>query len=223
MLGLLLIVVFKTLVLAFALVIFMLSGRRLLYSKSANAWLYGATAVFAFLTILGLMPWVLGLGRSHPVFFVLAAAAPVVWYGVVSICDEGRETRFRSELERALLRLAALVREGAGRPPLVLRDPVPADMPTPVFRHTPTSSPTPESVAPARSKPRNRPLVLTDAVAAPAAIGRARMSEATATLLGVAREMRRNASSEGRRPKLLAAPRRKEKAELSYLRVEETV
>ena len=211
MLGLLTLLLLRSVFLVLTLVIFALSVRRLLRSKTANAWLYAATAVFALLTFLGLLPWLSGMGRSHPVFFVFAAIAPGVWYGVVSMCNATRHTRYDSELERTVLRFAALARRLRVKPPLVLEDLVSPEMPQPVFRHTPRAAIT-------RAEPqRSEPLLLTEAVLVAETNGRSRMSEATRTLLGIARGMRRNASSEGRRPKLLPPPRSTEGRSIPFL------
>lgn len=214
MLGLLLYLVFRTLLLALTLTIFFLAVRRLLMSKSANAWLYAATALFALLTFLGLLPWVLGIGRSHPVFFVLAAAAPAIWYGVVTMCNATRHARYDSELERTVQRFAGLASLIAAKSPLILDKTLRADVPQPVFRHAPQR--------PAEPPATKRPLLLTNALPAQGTAARQRVSDATRTLLGIARGMRRNSSSEGRRPKLLPPPR-KEDRNIPLLRTGESV
>lgn len=217
MLGLLPILVLRTLLLALTLVIFLLAARRLAMSKSANAWLYAATALFALLTLVGLLPWIMGLGKSHPVFFVFAAATPAVWYGVVTMCNATRQSHYDSDLERTVLRFAALA--GMPKPggPLLLTEPVRPDAPVPVFRHAPQVS------QEAPNPPEEQPLLLTDPQPVQASTTRSRVSEATKTLLGIARNMRKNSSSEGRRPKLLPAPKRAESREIPFLRARESV
>lgn len=221
MLGLLPTLILKTLLLASMLVVFMLAARRLLLSTTANAWLYTATALFAFLTLVGLMPWGMGIGRSHPVFFLFAAAAPVVWYGVVTMCNSTRQARYDSELERTVLRLARLLRRLQSAAPQVFSEGSRTEAPIPVFRHTPRPAPRPAPTPPRAQSAR--PLLLTDAVGEPKPNGRSRVSEATKSLLGIARGMRRNPSSEGRRPKLLPAPGRADERDIPFLQARESV
>lgn len=218
MLGLLFLLVIKSLFLILTLVVFGLAVRRLLLSNSANAWLYAATALFSLLTSLGLIPWTLGVGQSHPVFFVFAAMTPAIWYGVVTMCNATRPLQYDSEMERTFVRFASLLRVPRASSPLVLQDPRFPEAPLPVFRHTPkpaTRMPEPVTEpAPERS------------LAAPQqarVLRRARASEATRSLLGIARAMRRNKSSEGRRIKLLPPPARAEDRSLAFLRTSESV
>ena len=212
MLGLLSLLVIKSLLLILTLAVFSLAVRRLMLSKSANAWLYAATAIFALLTSLGLVPWTLGFGQSHPIFFVFAAMTPAIWYGVVTMCNTTRPMRYDSELERTVLRFAALARAQLSEP-LMLRNPKFPEAPKPVFRHTPQPEiRDPEPVA-------ERPLELSQQTRV---VQRGRASEATRTLLGIARGMRRNRTSESRRVKLLPPPARAEDRSIPFLRTTES-
>ena len=186
MFGLLFLIVIKSAFLILPSTVVWLAFRRLLLSKSANAWLYAATALFALATTIGLVPWASGVGTSHPIFFVFAAMTPAIWYGVAILCNSTRSVAYDSELERTLLRLKELMRAETSEQPLVLLAPHWPDTPTPVFRHRPSA----EKITPA--VPGDKPA--------------SRASEATLSLLRIARMMRGNTSSETRRIKLLPPP-----------------
>ena len=124
---------------------FWLSTRRLVRSRTANAWLYAATSVFSLVTLLGLAPWAFGIGKSHPLFFVLAAIAPAIWYGVVTLCNSTRHLRYDSDLERTVINVLSRLNEHRPKlAPLILERPEWPDAPKPVFRHSrpPNSSAT---------------------------------------------------------------------------------
>ena len=195
MIGLLILLSFKSLVVLVPLSVAILAFRRLSISKSANAWLYAATGLFGTLTTLGLLPWILLAGSSHPVFFVFAAMTPAVWYGVVTLCNSTSSTVYGTEIEDALGRLASRARRENRSEPLILEEPHWPDAPVPVFRHSGHGH---ETEIP--SKP-------TSAIA--------RASEATRTIVDIARMMRGNPSSERRRIKLLSPPRRSAPRELT--------
>jgi hypothetical protein len=201
MLGLLFVFLVKLGLMILPLTVFFLAGRRLLLSRSANAWLYAAAALIAWVTALGLTPWTLGFGATHPVFFVFAAMTPALWYAVASLCNASHHMRYDSDLERTFLRLASMLRPAARRDPLVLEGADWPDAPKPVFRHS-------------------RPGFAPD-LAGPGAISpptqRHRASEATARLIEITRTMRRNRTSEDRRIKLLPPPERSGSANLPFL------
>jgi hypothetical protein len=217
MLGLLFLLVIKSLLLILTLAVFGLALRRLMLSNSANAWLYAATALFALLTSLGLVPRTLGFGHSHPVFFVFAAMTPAIWYGVVTMCNSTRPLRYDSELERTFVRFTTMLSTPRLTSPLVLKDPKFPDAPQPVFRHTPSSGlGMPEPVMePVLEQPSPAPKEAR-------VLRRGRASEATQSLLGIARAMRRNKTSESRRIKLLPPPARAEDRSLGFLRTTES-
>ena len=160
-----------------------LALRRLLLSRSSNAWFYAATCLFAAITVAGLMPWALGLGRVSWIFFLFAAFSPALWVGVIILCDiqhggrpydagaaPAEEPKFTSTQRPA---------------PLILENPDWPGAPMPVFRHLSEQG---------NPKPIPRP--------------RRRMQEETSKyILSVAKDMRGNNSSDERRPKLLPPPR----------------
>ena len=195
--GLMIALVIKTYIMVLPTTVAFLAFRRLALSGSANAWLYAATGVFALLTTLGLLPWGLGLGSSHPVFFVFAAMAPAIWYGVVVLCNSTRTMAYDSDLERTFVHIASIVREAARPRPLLLEEPSWPDAREPVFRHS-------GQAAPAEH-------------AAPGPVAR-KVSEPTRSVIDIARSMRGNASSEGRRIKLLPPPRVANADSLPFLR-----
>lgn len=198
MFGLFLLLVIKTFVISLPLSVVWLAFRRLMLSKSANAWLYAATGIFALLTTIGLAPWALGAGAPHPVFLVFAAMVPAVWYSVALLCNSTRSVGYDSELERTLHRLWSMSRPARQEPPLVLHGPQWPDAPQPVFRHTPV---------PKRD---------TDTERRPTRIARA--TGATRSLIQIARTMRGNASSDPRRVKLLPPPSRAEMKDMPFLK-----
>jgi hypothetical protein len=195
-------VVMKTAVLILPLTVAWLAVRRLTLSKSANAWLYAATALFALLTFLGLVPWAFGIAAPHPVFLVFAAMTPAIWYSVVRLCNTTRSVDYDNELERTFERLSALARKAPVSDLLILEGPSWPDAPQPMFRHTPAAEP--------QDAPQPRPGTI------------ARASEATMNLLQIARSMRGNASSEARRIKLLPPPQRAERVSMPFLKSTES-
>jgi hypothetical protein len=200
-LTLLLQLAFRSFVVLLPIVVGGLAFRRLALSKSSNAWIYAVTCLFAVVTTAGLLPWVVGVSASNWIFFVLAAFCPGLWFAVTLICDVSRKSSYSFESE-AVPTILFKAKQNTPVAPLVLSDPV-LNHPVPVFTHH----------KPAKvSAPKKKPLVLrTDA--------RMPSNETTESLqsakreksvLDVAREMRRNTSSEDRRTKLLPAPSLKE-------------
>ncbi len=160
-----------------------LALRRLLLSRSTNAWVYAVTCLFAAITVAGLMPWALGLDRVSWVFFLFAAFSPAIWVGVILLCDIHHGG---APYDAGTTPEDAPVFTTNQRPaPLILENPDWPGAPMPVFRH-------------AGEKGGTRPASMPR---------RARQQEPAKSLMSVAREMRGNVNSEGRRPKLLPPPR----------------
>ena len=172
---------FKCLVLTLPIMIVWLSARRLLMSKSGNAWIYAITCLFSVMTTVGLMPWALGLMQTSWVFFVFAAFCPAVWICVVTVCDMSR----RAFYEPDPVSDTALKFKTSQKPlPLVLENPAKPGATVPVFRHR----------SPAKARiPTMRKVEKT-------------VASATKSLMSVARDMRGKESSEDRRTKLLPPP-----------------
>ena len=172
-------VVLKSLVVLFPLTVGWLAFRRLAISKSSNAWIYAVICLFAAVTAAGVLPWTLGLTGLNWVLVLMALISPVLWLGIILICDVSRSHRYGGD---PLIEAARSVvqRPAQKLTPLVLDDPVLPEAPKPVFRHR---APAPAPV----EKPRE-------------------VSPATRTLLSLARDIRGNPSSDRRRPKLLPPP-----------------
>lgn len=211
MLGLLVLLLVKMGLMILPLTVLCLAGRRLFLSRSANAWLYAATAGLAWVTALGLTPWAFGFGTSHPVFFVFAAMTPAIWYSVATLCNSSRHMAYDSELERTFLRLATIVRQRTAPEPLILEGADWPDAPKAVFRHSATTH---EPAADADvATPETEP------TAPPPEVGEVhkRASETTGRLLDITRTMRRNRNSEDRRIKLLPPPEAPGKSNFPFL------
>ncbi|MEO9826773.1 MAG: hypothetical protein ABJF50_20410 [Paracoccaceae bacterium] len=200
-LTLLLQLFFTSFVVLLPVVVGGLAFRRLTKSISSNAWIYAVTCLFAAVTTAGLLPWALGISASSWIFFVLASFCPAIWYGVTTICDVSRKRSYDADI--ADLSAVLFKTRQAAPAPLILSDPV-VDLPMPVFSHR-----TPANAADAPSPKKSHVLtavpvesVETETIAQkdePQSIGKK-------SVLDVAREMRRNKSTEERRPKLLPAP-----------------
>lgn len=211
MLGLLVLFLVKLGLMILPLTVLCLAGRRLLLSRSANAWLYAAASCFAWVTVLGLTPWALGFGSSHPVFFVFAAMIPAVWYSVVTLCNSPRHLAYDSEMERTFLRLTAIMRQNIKPAPLILEGADWPDAPTPVFRH---SDAAPERPMPAEAEVATQaPPPVSEAAPAQPAPDDAPVSR----LLEITRTMRRNRTSDDRRIKLLPPPASQRHTSLAFL------
>ena len=182
---------FRTFVVVLPMTVGWLAFRRLMLSKSANAWIYAVTCLFGAVTAAGLAPWAIGVARASWVFFILAAFCPAIWIGVVMLCDASRRRGYRADpLADVTLTFASRQRAA----PLVQEDPDWPGTPVPVFRHSRPVLPTILDKGPFRPS------------ANPATRSR--------TLMSIAREMRGDGTSETRRPKLLPAP---DPLELSFL------
>lgn len=166
----------------------LLAFRRLALSKTDNAWIYAASCLFAAVTVAGVLPWMLGLAEVNRVLAAFALSSPVLWIGVVMLCERPHPGRYGDDpfaspaerfIDRTRARLSATKRALEDR----------QEGAVPVFRHT---------RAPAEPAPT-----------VPAQTSTAR------TLLELARDIRGNRSSERRRPKLLPPP---ESHDLPFLR-----
>ena len=107
-----------------------LSFRRLALSKSANAWIYAATGLFAAFSAAGIAPWALGLGEMRWPFLLFAGICPPLWVAVVMICGADRTDGY--DLPDA----PDATENPVKAPPLVLDGPEWPDAPRAVFRHT---------------------------------------------------------------------------------------
>lgn len=175
---------FRSVVLLLPLTIGWLAFRRLVLSKSGNAWIYAVTCLFAAVTVAGLLPWALGLATTSWVFFILSAFCPAIWIGVVTLCDMSRRTFYGHDpVADAVLTFTSKQKPT----PLVLEDPEMPGNPVPVFRHR-----SPES---GKVSFEAQPLTVSEEKA-----------PAKRSLMSIAREMRGNDTSDARRPKLLPAP-----------------
>ena len=169
----------KSLVVLFPMTVVWLAFRRLAMSKSDNAWIYAATCLFAAVTAAGILPWALGIAPLNWVLLGLAVLCPVFWVATIAICDMSRAPRYRPD---ALADTAKTIveRTKVKLPPLLLSNPETAETAPVMFRH--------RKRGPEKEKRQKQ------------------RSEATNTIINLARDIRYNASSEGRRPKLLPPP-----------------
>jgi len=179
--------IFRALVVVLPLTTGWLAFRRVLFSRSPNAWLYAMTCLFSAVTVAGLLPWALGLANVSWIFFLFSAFCPAVWVIVVMLCDMSRSRASSYEPDLVVGAVAKLTSKQKPSP-LVLENPDWPGAPMPVFRH-------------------NKPANLPKQIAANAEIKSAeKAAETTKTVLSIAREMRRNKDSDARRPKLLPPP-----------------
>ena len=216
MLGLLVLFFIKTILVIVPLTVTFLAVRRLLRSKSGNAWLYAVTSMFAAITTVGVAPWAFGLGESHWVFFVFACMSPAVWIAVAILCNATRSVEYVDDVEWALRNLSDLWdlfgprRTGSDRhDALILSDPVWPDNPVPVFRHS-------------RAVAVTTPPPASDAQLSEEALAEERADTAR-RILSVARSMRRNPSSDSRRIKLLPPPHANGDTNLPFLKSSRSV
>lgn len=181
---------FRCLVVVLPMTVAWLALRRLAMSSSANAWIYAAASLFGAVTSAGLLPWALGLGSASWLFFVFSAFCPALWLGVVLACDARRPNFYEAARETVALadRRPVVFRswrstvETAPAAPLILENPEWPGTPVPFFRH-------------ARAADTGAPTTTAIMAVTP-----------KRTLLSIARDMRRNETSDARRPKLLPAP-----------------
>ena len=216
MLELLVLFFIKTILVIVPLTVTFLAVRRLLRSKSGNAWLYAVTSMFAGITTVGVAPWAFGLGASHWVFFVFACMSPAVWIAVAILCNATRSIEYVDDVEWALRNLSDLWdllgprRASSDRfDTLILSNPRWPDEPVPVFRHSRAVT------APTHAPP-------SDAEQLEEALAEERADTAR-RILNVARSMRRNPSSDSRRIKLLPPPRASGDTDLPFLKSSRSV
>ena len=178
---------FRALVVVLPLTIGWLAFRRLMLSRSANAWIYATTCLLTAVTAAGLLPWTLGLAEGNWLFFLLSALSPPIWIGVIMICDPVTHPSIYDAKSQAEPDLpdeeSAQIMEFQRAKPLILEKPDWPEAPVPVFRHLKPAANAPQSPQLADESPAK-------------------------SLISVARDMRGNASSDARRPRLLPPPDR---------------
>lgn len=174
----LILLLLKTLVLAMPAGVAWLAVRRLLLSRTVNAWLYAATAVLVIVSCVALTPWVFGQAAAHPFAVGLALMSPAIWLALVIFCGPGTGNVYDLTYPDPH---ATPANEVAAAAPVPLRLAPDARLIEPVvtFRHRPISPPTILGIA--------------------AASG-------SGSVLDAARAMRANRTSDGRRPKALPPP-----------------
>ncbi|NNE79233.1 MAG: hypothetical protein HKN18_03080 [Silicimonas sp.] len=154
------------------------------------------SCLFASVTAAGILPWALGMGSVSWIFFLFSAFCPAIWIGVVLMCDLSRPVPTTYDSDQALpteMPVATFTSSQRESKPLVLENPDWPGAPIPVFRHK-EDEPTANTASPPRESPA---------------------SDATSTLLAVARDMRKNRDSDARRPKMLPPP---EMTQLPFLK-----
>jgi len=172
---------FRSLVVLLPLTTAWLALRRLVLSRSSNAWIYATTSLFAAATVAGILPWSLGIAQTSWIFFIFAAFCPAIWIGVIMLCDGPRISNYESDdLLAEMPDAATTFKSRQPIAPLVLENPDWPDEPVAVFRHRASAAPAP-TVGQPQDPPRR-------------------------SLVAIAREMRGNVNSEARRPKLLPPP-----------------
>ena len=204
-LTLLLQLCFTSFVVMLPVVVGILAFRRLTKSTSSNAWIYAVTCLFAAVTTAGLLPWALGISSSNWIFFVLAAFCPATWFGVTTICDVSRKRSYEAD-DQDISTVFFKAARKAPPAPLVLREPI-MEMPLPMFSHRePANVDAPSLKKPPVLKPVPAVAVVPTVTKPDPVVDAPAQPIGEKSILDVAREMRRNASTDERRPKLLPAP-----------------
>ncbi|MBT8412900.1 MAG: hypothetical protein KJO30_01110 [Boseongicola sp.] len=80
----------KTFFLGLPLAVAWLALRRLMLSKTVNAWIYAGAGLFAVFTAVGLAPWALGFQPISWMFLIFAFLCPPLWLATVVLCGMGR-------------------------------------------------------------------------------------------------------------------------------------
>ena len=192
-LGIVLMLLFRSFIVLLPLTIVWLSFRRLAKSQGGNTWIYALTCLFALVTTMGLLPWALGLAQTAWLFFVLAAFCPAIWIGVITVCDLSRREMYGVYSERAEDEPMFKSRQTSRKPtPLVLENPKVPDAPIPVFRHRGEEpgevAYSPDPLPPVVQEPKQSPVL------------------GPRNTMSIVREMRGRDSSDARRPRMLPSP-----------------
>lgn len=172
----------KTLFLAVPFGVAWLAFRRLALSETSNAWIYAGSGLFAAFTAAGLAPWAFGIGPVGWLYFVFAALCPPIWLCVVVVCGIGRPPVYDAPQDDTAEDWIAPFRIPTPKKPLILEGPDWPDAPRPTFRHRDLIS---------GHANQNLPLI---------------EAEPEKGMLDVARNMRGNATSAGRRLRPLLPP-----------------
>lgn len=171
---------FRALFVVLPLTVAWLAFRRLMRSRSSNAWIYAGTCLLTSILTAAMLPWSLGLGSANSLVLVLSFFSPAIWLGVIMICDPPNvTTKYDPQEVDDTVDVPEFRTRSAPQKPLILEKPNWPDAPTPMFRHTGA-----------------------EAKLAPVPI----LEEPRKSLLSIARGMRGNSNSDQRRPKLLPAP-----------------
>lgn len=155
--ALLINLVAKTFFLGLPLGVAWLALRRLMMSKTLNAWIYAGVGLFAASTAAGLAPWALGFQPLAWIFLIFAFLCPPLWLATVVLCGMGRMSGYDAE---AIEEPAAFEREAPKEKlaPLVLEEPILPEperterAPKPVFKTHRSALRTARDLASARLK-----------------------------------------------------------------------
>ncbi|MCV6594501.1 MAG: hypothetical protein OIF48_16225 [Silicimonas sp.] len=189
-LSLLIQLIFRSLFVLLPLTVAWLALRRVLRSRSTNAWGYGVVCLLTASTAAALVPWTLGVGSAGWVAFAISAVSPALWIAVLMVCDPVDQPAHYDVTvaeapepppEAPKFDLTAAIRVAETLDVERVPDEPEEDPPVPVFRHRPP-------------KPRQT-------VYAPP-------EEPGQSLMQVAKQMRGNRNSDRHRPRRLAAPDR---------------
>lgn len=122
-LALLINLVAKTFFLGLPLGVAWLAMRRLLLSRTLNAWIYAGIGLFAASTAAGLAPWALGFEPIAWIFLIFAFLCPPLWLATVVLCGMGRVTGYDAEaIEEAVGSVRETPKEKLA--PLMLEEPI---------------------------------------------------------------------------------------------------
>ena len=191
-LSLLLQHIFRAIVVVLPLTVGWLAFRRLMLSRSANAWIYAIVCLFAAVTSASLIPWTLGLGSGNWLIFLFSAISPAIWMTVIMICDANHHrTHYEFGPDPDVTFVATPKAAAApeidenrtSERPLILEEPDWPEAPVAVFRHV--GEPANTHHAPRQAR-----------------------DEGTDSILSIARDMRGNSNSDARRPRMLPSPDR---------------
>ncbi len=122
-LALIINLVAKTFFLGLPLGVAWLAMRRLMLSKTLNAWIYAGVGLFAAATAAGLVPWALGFQPVVWIFLIFAFLCPPLWLATVVLCGMGRVSGYDAD---AIAVPAAIKREAPKQKlaPLMLEEPI---------------------------------------------------------------------------------------------------